>query len=171
MELSCSCSSGCFGFCLSRGFIRLFQRFTFAMDDNLDFGDQVHGQANMSGELSKIADRLHVNLLLLDFVARLFLNGSCHILRGDGTIELPCFPSLGGKDYGDAVDMGGEVFEFGVLFRAADFSGGTNFLSLLERACCSEHCQSLRDEKVASIAIGDFFDVASAPQFVNVLDK
>jgi hypothetical protein len=43
-------------------------------------------------------------------------------------------------------------------------------LRLFERAGGGKHSQPLRDEEIAPVAIGDLFDVAGAPQFVNVLE-
>jgi len=77
------------------GFCTLFNRFTFAMDDDFDLRYKVNGQADVGSELAKIADWLHIDLLFLDFETRLFLNGDCHILRGDGAIQLAGFSGAG----------------------------------------------------------------------------
>jgi hypothetical protein len=104
------------------------------MDDDPDFRDQVHGQADVGCELTEIADRLHVDLLFLDLEADLFLDGSRHILRGDGAIQLACFTSLGAERPGLPVDLCGQILELRVLLGAADLSLRTDSLDLLERA-------------------------------------
>jgi hypothetical protein len=81
------------------------------MDDDLDFRNKVHSEADVCGELAKVADGLHVDLLLFDLEAGLFLNGSRHILGGDGTVKFAGLTSLGGKNNGNAVDLIGKRFE------------------------------------------------------------
>src|SRR5689334_20264954 len=73
-------------------------RFTLAMDNDLDFGDQVHGEANVSGEFAEITDGLHIDLLLLDLKAGLFLDGGGYILCGDGAVEFTSLTSFGSKN-------------------------------------------------------------------------
>ncbi len=75
-----------------------------------------------SSEFAKIADGLHIDLLAFDFIAGFFLNGSCHILRGDGAIQFASLTSLGSKDQGQPIDLVGKVLEFRILFGAANFS-------------------------------------------------
>ena len=71
--------------------------FAFAMDNDLDLRNQIHREAYMGSKLAKIADGLHVDLVFLDFVADLFLDGGCYILCGDGAIQFASFARLGSK--------------------------------------------------------------------------
>src|SRR5690606_20253445 len=93
------------------------------------------------------------------------------ILCGDRAVEFTGLTSFGGEDKRNFLDEVGNALEFFVLGVAADLSLRLDLLHLLERAIGGEDGQSLRDEEVASVAIGNLLDVAGAAEFVNVLDK
>src|SRR5690349_23609271 len=149
----------------------IIDRFTLAMDNDLDFRNKVHGQANVSGELAQVADGLHIDLLFLDLKAGLFLDGDSHILRGDGAVELTSLTSFGSKDHGDPVDLVCETLKLGILFCPADFRLRTDLFDLFERTCGGKHSQFLGEQEIAPVTIGDLLYVTCAPQFVNVLEK
>jgi hypothetical protein len=125
------------------------------MDDDLDFRNKIHRQADMRRKLSEIADGLHIDLLFLDFETGLFLNGDCHITGRDGAVQFASFARLCGKSQRDAIDMLRQVLEFGVEFRTTDLSLRTDLLSLLESPGCGKHGKSLREQEVAAIASGN----------------
>ena len=84
-----------FLFCLS--FWCGLSHLPFAVDNDLNLRHEIQGQPNMSLEFAHFADRLHIDLLTLDFVAGLLLNAGCYVLSGDGAIELARFTCLGGE--------------------------------------------------------------------------
>ena len=61
---------------------------TFAVNVHLDLGDEIHGQADADRVLAQGAQRLHVQLLALQGIAGLFLDGVDHILGSDRTVQL-----------------------------------------------------------------------------------
>jgi len=130
------------------------------VDNHFDFGNQVHREADVSGKFTKIADRLHIDLLLLDLEAGLFLNGNRDILCGNRTIEFPRFSGLGSKNQGKTFDLVGKVLELGVLLCAADFSLGTDFFGLLKSSGRRQYRHFLREQEVAPVTIGNLFHVA-----------
>lgn len=60
-----------------------FDAFTFAVYDHLEFGHQVHCEANVSGEFTERTDGLGIDLLALDFEADLFGERGGNIASGD----------------------------------------------------------------------------------------
>jgi hypothetical protein len=84
------------------------------VNNHFDFGHQVHGQTNMNGKFTKIADGLHIDLRLLDFKTGLFLNGIRYILRSDGAIQFASFTGFGSKDQSQSTLISGlkDVFYF-----------------------------------------------------------
>ena len=93
----------------------------------------------MCSEFTEGADWLHVDLRFLDFVAGLFGDDGCHILRGDRAVEFASFASLGREGTHQTVDLRSETFPFRVLFSAADLSLRTNLFDLLERTGGSDY--------------------------------
>ena len=148
-----------------------FNALTFAVDNDLDFRYEVHGKADVSGEFTERADGLGIHLLALDFEADLFSQSSGDIAGGDGTVEFSGFTSLGREDEGHIFDQVGNTLEFAILGIAADLSLRFDLLNLLHCTFGGENGKSLRKEEVSSVTIGNFLDVSSASEFVNVFDK
>ena len=141
------------------------------MNDDLDLGYQVHGQTHVSSELAQVTDGLQIDLVTLDLIASLFLQSISHVLRGDRSVQFPGFPGFGSEGQHHTLDLAGQPFEFFVLLGTADFSLRLNSFNLFQRARGGQHGQSLRDEKIAAIAISDSFYVASTAKFVNILNQ
>ena len=154
-----------------RNLLAFLNGFTFTMDNDLDFRNKVHGEAYVSRVLAKIADGLHINLLFLDFVAGLFLNGGRDILCCNGAIQFAHFARLGSKVQRQAIDAFGQVLEFRVEFRAADFSLRPDSFHLFKGTGGGKYGQALWNQIVAAIASSNLLHFASTAQFINVLDK
>src|SRR5687767_13649892 len=133
------------------------------MDNDLNLGDKVHGQANVSREFTEVADRLHVDLLFLNLEAGLFLDGGRYILGSNGAVKFARFASFGSKDYGDPIDLLGETLELGILFGATDLRLRTDLFDLLECAWRGKHSQFLWEQEITPVAVGDFLHIACAP--------
>jgi hypothetical protein len=82
-----------------------FNCFPFAMDDDLNFRNQINREADMCNMFAQVSDGLHVNLMFLDFEAGLFRYRGCHILCGYGAIQFACITRFGAKGNNDTFNL------------------------------------------------------------------
>ena len=109
--------------------------------------------------------------MALDFVAGLLLQSLGHVLCGDRAVQFSGLTSFGSEGQHHARNIVGQALQFLVLLSTVDLGLCADAFNLLQSAGSGQHSQSLWNEEVAAVAIGDLFHVTSTAQFVNVLDQ
>ena len=92
-----------------------FGALAFAVDNDLEFRNQIHRQADMSGELAEGADGLDVHLLAFHFKADLLSERGGNILRGDRAVQFTRIASLGSESEGYFLNRISEALELFIL--------------------------------------------------------
>ena len=141
------------------------------MNNDGDVRDQVDGQPDPRSMDTQDLQRLAVDFPAIDLNAGFTLDGLRQHAGRDRTIELAGLARLGGKGQRQAVQAFGDRAHFLVEAGAQLHPGSSNPVGLLEGARRGQHGHPLRQEEIASVAVGDFLGVTGAAKFVHVLEE
>ena len=141
------------------------------MDQNIDDRNDIDGQTNVSLVFTKGADRLNVDHAFVDFNTGFFADFICNHLGSDGAVEFARFSGFACKCDPCAVDSFGNNAHFAAQLFAKNFSLRTNAFSLFQCARGSQNGVSLRDQIVASVAIGNLFDITRVTKMINIFQQ
>ena len=142
--------------------------FAFAVDQNVDARNDVDGQTDMSLVLTEGADRLDVDLALVDLDTGFFTDLFSDHLGSDGAVEFARFSGFARESDPGVVDLFGNNGHLSVDLAADDLSFGTNGVSLFDRAGGGQNGETLGDQIVAAVTVSDFLDVAGMAKMIDI---